>query len=177
LWTVRTADAELQSRAVILCTGGLALPKSGSNGAGYVFATRLGHTLVQTTPALTPLLANCPPHTALSGNTLPVRLTLKDGDKTVVQFSGSFLFTHVGYSGPVALNMSRHFARERWQHPDAQIWMRLLPDVEDGTERRFWHEFVGGHAKQTLANAVSEVCHVASPKWWSSTRRSRRRLW
>ena len=157
LWTVRTAEDELQSRAVILCTGGLALPKSGSNGAGYVFATRLGHTLVQTTPALTPLLANCPPHAALSGNTLPVRLTLKDGDRTLVQFSGSFLFTHVGYSGPVALNMSRHFARERWQHPDAQIWMRLLPEVEDGTERRFWHEFTGGHAKQTLVNAVSEI--------------------
>jgi predicted Rossmann fold flavoprotein len=157
LWTVRTADGELQSRAVILCTGGLALPKSGSNGAGYVFATRLGHTLVQTTPALTPLLANCPPHAALSGNTLPVRLTLKDGDKTLVQFSGSFLFTHVGYSGPVALNMSRHFARERWQHPDATIFLRLLPEVEDGTERRFWHEFVGEHAKQTLVNALGEI--------------------
>jgi predicted Rossmann fold flavoprotein len=91
-----------------------------------------------------------------------VRLTLKDGDKTLVQFSGSFLFTHVGYSGPVALNMSRHFARERWQHPDAQIWMRLLPDIEDGTERRFWHEFTGGHAKQTLVNAVSEFCRAAS---------------
>jgi hypothetical protein len=35
--------------------------------------------------------------------------------------------------------------------------MRLLPYVEDGTERRFWHEFAGGHAKQTLVNAISEI--------------------
>ena len=153
---VQTATGVLPVPAVILCTGGLALPKSGSNGAGYAFATRLGHTLIKTTPALAPLLANSPAHCELSGNTLPVRLSLRDGKTKLAQYDGSFLFTHVGYSGPAALNISRHVARERWQHPSAEVFLRLLPDVADGDEGRFWQEFVRQNAKKGAANALTE---------------------
>jgi predicted flavoprotein YhiN len=110
-----------------------------------------GHTLVQTTPALTPLLANCPPHAALSGNTLPVRLTLKDGDKTLVQFSGSFLFTHVGYSGPVALNMSRTFARERWQHPMPKFGCACCPTLKTERSAAFGTSFAAGTQSKLLS--------------------------
>jgi predicted Rossmann fold flavoprotein len=167
-WLVNTAHGAMRARAVVLCSGGLALPKSGSNGAGYSFATRLGHTLVPTTPALTPLLANCPAHAALSGVTLPVRLSLcngkadnQSGDKNrgqiLARYDGSFLFTHIGYSGPVALNISRHVARERASKPDATVFLRLLPDIEDGGEKRFWHEFVRDNARKSLSNALSEM--------------------
>ncbi|HEX8834371.1 MAG TPA: aminoacetone oxidase family FAD-binding enzyme [Abditibacteriaceae bacterium] len=156
-WLVRTPEGEIHTRAVIICTGGLALPKSGSNGAGYEFARRIGHTVVSTTPALSPLLANPPRHANLSGITLPVRLTLRDGSKNLAQYSGSFLFTHVGYSGPVALNISRHVARERDAHPDAAVFLRLLTDVEDGEEGRFWHAFSGRNAKKSIFNALSEI--------------------
>jgi predicted Rossmann fold flavoprotein len=156
-WIVRTREGESRARTVILCTGGLALPKSGSRGAGYAFATRLGHTLVSTTPALTPLLSNVPAHAALSGTTLPVRLCLRDGEQLLAQYEGSFLWTHVGYSGPVALNISRHIAREKDRHPNARVSLRLLPDIKDGEEARFWHQFVQGHARKTLVNALSEM--------------------
>ncbi len=163
-WLVNTARGEMQARAIVLCTGGLALPKSGSNGAGYAFATRMGHMLVPTTPALTPLLANCPPHAALSGVTLPVRLSLRSdkgsdtgSGQTLARYDGSFLFTHVGYSGPVALNISRHVVRERASKPDATVFWRLLPDIEDGGENRFWHEFVRDNARKNLGNALAEM--------------------
>jgi predicted Rossmann fold flavoprotein len=155
-WTVRTADGDFHAPAVIVCTGGLALPKSGSNGAGYEFARRVGHTLVSTTPALSPLIAHPPRHATLSGITLPAMLTLRDGDHKLAQFTGSFLFTHVGYSGPVALNISRHFACHRKERPDAAIYLRLLTEVADSDEGRFWHAFIAQHARKTVFNALRE---------------------
>lgn len=170
LWTVRTVEAKYSAPAVILSTGGLALPKSGSTGAGYAFAGRLGHTLVRTTPALSPLLANPPVHAGLSGITLPVRLQWRDGETELAAYTGSFLFTHTGYSGPAALNISRHVARDRGEHPKASVHMRLLPDVEEGAEGRFWDGLVRSSARKSVVYALADrlprrvsemVCDVA----------------
>lgn len=155
-WTVRTEARGMRAGAVVVCTGGLALPKSGSDGAGYVFASRLGHSVVRTCPALSPLLAEPTVHATLSGVTLPVRLTLRDGSDTLADFTGSFLFTHTGYSGPVALNISRHVERVRWERPKAAVFARFLPEVEDGGEGRFWDALVRRSARRPLATALSE---------------------
>jgi predicted Rossmann fold flavoprotein len=133
----------------VICTGGLALPKSGSEGAGLRWANQLGHRLVFTTPALTPLLCHNSPQAHLSGIAIPVRLRFQ-GEKNV-DYEGPLLFTHTGYSGPVALNISRHVAREK-----GVVKMRLLPDVKDGEEGVFWQQFVKHHSKKTLANALQE---------------------
>ena len=136
-WTVRTADHEFSPRAVILCTGGLSLPKSGSNGAGYAMAGKLGHSIVHTTPALSPLISESATHAGLSGVTLPVRLTWKEHREILAAYEGSFLFTHTGYSGPAALNVSRHIARDLKDHPAAALHCRFVPAVPDGGEREF----------------------------------------
>jgi predicted Rossmann fold flavoprotein len=156
-WTVRTEAGAMAAGAVVICTGGLALPKSGSDGAGYTFASRLGHSVVRTCPALTPLLAEPAVHAGLSGVTLPARLQLRDGGRTLADFTGSFLFTHTGYSGPAALNISRHVERWRWECPEAGVYARFLPEVETGGEGRFWDELVRRSARKTLGNALAEV--------------------
>jgi hypothetical protein len=94
-----TPTAELQADVVVVATGGLALPTTGSDGAGYRFAEALGHTLVPTTPALVPLVLEGDRHVALSGVAHDVTLRLWQVPKphTLV---GSFLWTHVGCSGP-----------------------------------------------------------------------------
>jgi predicted Rossmann fold flavoprotein len=132
-WILKTPTETVQARAVLIATGGLALPKSGSDGRGYALVRRFGHTLVETTPALTPLLSQSAPHAGMSGLTLPVRLRLfREREAKSHARSGelrrSFLFTHVGYSGPVALNMSRHLARVQPQFPHASVfasWLRM----------------------------------------------------
>jgi len=149
-WQIHTGQGTFSSHALIVCTGGLALPKSGSDGAGYDFARHFGHSIVKTTPALSPLICHTPRHADLAGITLKVRLTLRDEKQTVVYYDGSFLFTHVGYSGPVALNTSRHFARAK----KAQIYLNLLPDIEENAAR-WWHELVDGNAKKSLVKALS----------------------
>jgi len=93
-----------------LATGGLSLPKTGSDGAGLAMARRLGHSLVPTHPALVPLLTPETGWGELAGISLPVCLRVLRAEKTLEQREGDFLFTHRGFSGPVVLDVSHHFA-------------------------------------------------------------------
>ncbi|MBI2095098.1 MAG: NAD(P)/FAD-dependent oxidoreductase [Candidatus Omnitrophica bacterium] len=100
---------EMASRRVILTPGGLSYPETGSDGTGYHIAKDLGHTVRPTSPALTPLTTDDKSWKLLSGIALPARLSFyKDGRKEAER-TGSFLFTHFGFSGPVALDISRFF--------------------------------------------------------------------
>ncbi|HEX7118041.1 MAG TPA: aminoacetone oxidase family FAD-binding enzyme [Longimicrobiales bacterium] len=137
-WRVRLEDgASLEAAAVVLATGGLSVPKTGSDGIGLRIARGLGHTVQRTYPALTPLTADPPRHAALAGVSLPVTLEapLERG-----RFSthGGFLFTHRGYSGPAVLNISHLAVRSRaegrprqpivvrWTELDAAGWDREI---------------------------------------------------
>jgi predicted Rossmann fold flavoprotein len=108
---LNTGAQEFAARTVVLTTGGLSFPSTGSDGTGYLLANTFGHTLVPTSASLTPLLTNDPVWKSLSGITVPVRLTLWIAGKKVHETSDSFLFTHFGFSGPAALDLSRHWIR------------------------------------------------------------------
>jgi predicted Rossmann fold flavoprotein len=105
------AGRAYRARVVVLATGGRSLPKSGSDGFGYELARRLGHGHVPTTPALVPLLLRGERHAALAGVTHPAVLSLRVDGRTTTRLEGSLLWTHVGVSGPVVLNLSRHWHR------------------------------------------------------------------
>jgi len=158
-WQLETSRGDVFARSVIVATGGLALPKSGSDGRGYDFARKLGHSLIETTPALTPLLGSDSHDESTAGASTSVRLRLHArndafASKKLASYEGSFLWTHRGFSGPVALNISRHVARHRWEHPGASVFASLLPQVADGEEGRWWHEFVGKSSRKTVLNAL-----------------------
>jgi len=110
----------LHARRVILATGGRSVPKTGSDGHGYDLAHRLGHTVTKVFPALVPLILE-DGHwlTKLSGTSVEVELILR-GAK--VRERGSMLFTHFGLSGPVVLDISRHWVEHR-----ADLVANLLP--------------------------------------------------
>jgi predicted Rossmann fold flavoprotein len=164
LWSVRTrredgSGSVYESRAVILCSGGKALPRSGSDGAGYGFAEQFGHSVIRPTPALTPLMSVSEAHHRapmghLAGLTMDVGLSLRHEERVLCERSGSFLWTHVGFSGPVALNISRHVARRRWEFPRAGVFARWLPEVAPEDEGRWMQEFVRANAKKSVANAL-----------------------
>jgi predicted Rossmann fold flavoprotein len=110
-WALTTSAGVVEAQRVILTTGGLSFPRTGSDGTGYALAQSLGHSIVPTTPALTPLVARGGMHERLRGVTLDVSLTVRVAGKKAWEGTGSFLFTHFGYSGPVVLDASRHVAR------------------------------------------------------------------
>jgi hypothetical protein len=101
----------LRGDRVVLATGGLSLPKTGSDGGGLELARRLGHGRIEAHAALVPLLTSDATWTTLSGISLPVRASVEEGGRPVERRTGDFLFTHRGFSGPVVLDLSRHFTR------------------------------------------------------------------
>ena len=117
-WRVSLADAPpLDADAVVVATGGLSVPTTGSDGTGLRLLARLGHVLHPTYAALTPLTADAPALAALSGVSLRVTLTARgtapDGARRERTATGGFLFTHRGYSGPAALDVSHVVVRSR----------------------------------------------------------------
>jgi predicted Rossmann fold flavoprotein len=129
------------SRAAVLATGGRSLPKSGSDGFGYQLAAGFGHTCVATTPALAPLVLRGSMHEALSGVSHVAALTLRVAGRTVVRLEGSLLWTHFGVSGPVVLNLSRHWHRATLEGDAAEVRLSLLPgDTFDSLDRRLLDE-------------------------------------
>jgi predicted Rossmann fold flavoprotein len=132
---VRATSGHVLARRVILCTGGKALPKSGSDGAGLEFARALGHSITDhLIPALVPLrLPERHWITELSGLTVPAELVLRSGTgKKLVSFTDSTLCTHFGLSGPSVLNISRHWTMARFEDPGARLELSWAPgtDVE-----------------------------------------------
>lgn len=109
---VFTAQGEFTAAAVVLATGGQSLPKTGSDGAGFAMAQRLGHTIVPTTPGLAPLLLeDAASYAGLAGVSQDVELAVWIDGSVETRLPGALLWTHLGVSGPVAMNASRHWLR------------------------------------------------------------------
>jgi predicted Rossmann fold flavoprotein len=107
-WMVSRHDGQpLHGDAVVLATGGLSVPKTGSDGLGLAVAGQLGHVVNPTYPALTPLIGpgGAAPFADLSGLSLPVAITARSATREA-RAAGGFLFTHQGYSGPSVLDVS-----------------------------------------------------------------------
>jgi predicted Rossmann fold flavoprotein len=135
-WAVlTTTEPPLHADAVIVATGGLSVPNTGSDGTGLRLLTKLGHVVHPTYAALTPVTADNSPFAELSGISLEVALTARDATRTA-SATGGFLFTHRGYSGPSVLNVSHVVVRSRQDTspPDATLRVRWTPHDEAAWE-------------------------------------------
>jgi hypothetical protein len=162
-WTVATSAGPIRASRVILATGGLSVPATGSDGAGLTIASRLGHRLHDTYPALTPLTCDgatnreTTPHPApgtlhpapLAGLSLPVRLRARSDGRTS-ESSGGFLFTHRGYSGPAVLDLS-HICVRSERGPRAQLRVAWSGAAPSEWEKRLVSE------NRNVASLVAEV--------------------
>ena len=112
-WTVESEAAPpLSVDAVVVASGGLSVPATGSDGRGLAMLAKLGHTIHPTYPALTPVVAEPAPFGALAGISLRVTVTAHDDGRRATA-TGGFLFTHRGYSGPAVLDVSHVLVRSR----------------------------------------------------------------
>ena len=127
-FVVRTANGEWKARRVVLATGGRSLPKTGSDGFGYTLAMRLGHGYVETTPALAPLMLDGGRHQELSGISHAAALTCGAGDDRIRR-EGALLWTHFGISGPVALDISRHWHRASLEQRPSSMTIDVCPGL------------------------------------------------
>lgn len=138
---VQTGDAEFECRQLLLCCGGLSYAGCGTTGDGYAWARKFGHTIVDTRPALTPLLSPAAWVHGLTGITMPdvtakvVVHGQKDKDPRLTS-RGSFLWTHFGCSGPTPMNVSRFVPTSITSDSDApppkvELHVDMLPDINE----------------------------------------------
>ncbi|MEO8525283.1 MAG: NAD(P)/FAD-dependent oxidoreductase [Caldimonas sp.] len=121
-----TSHGAVAAHRLVVATGGLSIPKIGATDWGYALARQFGHTIVETRPALAPLVcsgAPWQPFEGLAGVSLPVRIEggLPRGP---IRFEEDLLFTHRGLSGPAALQISTF-----WR-PGESITVDLAPGVD-----------------------------------------------
>jgi predicted Rossmann fold flavoprotein len=118
-------NGNLQAARVILSTGGRSVPKTGSDGSGYALARAFGHSVTPLFPALVPLVVESGHWTTtLSGTSLDAELAVQSETGRVLHRArGSMLFTHFGLSGPVVLDVSRHWIAAQ----PATLSANLLP--------------------------------------------------
>ena len=185
-WVIGIAGEEaLRADAVIVATGGLSVPNTGSDGSGLSMLRAMGHTMHPTYAALTPVTAPASDFSALSGISLRVSLTATSADRQA-SASGGFLFTHQGYSGPSVLNVSHVTVRARaddaargtgiavqWTAHDEAAWTALL---QSGGTRQ-----VSSVVRQELPDRLADVLMAQAQvdptrKLAELTRDERRRL-
>jgi predicted Rossmann fold flavoprotein len=151
-WSVEPLDGErIEADALILATGGLSVPATGSDGFGLDALAKLGHTIHPTYAALTPLTCEPAPFASLAGVSLTVTLTARSDRRSAIA-TGGFLFTHRGYSGPAVLDVSHVAVRSLAEEgPRATIRVRwsTLGDAE-------WESAFKPSGARTVSGAVRE---------------------
>ena len=162
-YVLSTARGAIRARAVVLATGGLSLPKTGSDGAGYEMARRFGHTIVPTTPALAPLLLSDAGgfHTGLSGVSQTVGLELRMNGRVQTRTSGSMLWTHFGISGPAALDMSRHWLRARTKGSAPELLASFSTDDTFETLETRWIDLARQQPRISIQTALATMLPAA----------------
>lgn len=112
-WRVDRQGAEpMVADALVIATGGLSVPATGSDGFGLRALAELGHTMHPTYAALTPITSRSAAYNGLAGVSLTVTLSARSAERSATA-TGGFLFTHHGYSGPAVLDVSHVIVRSR----------------------------------------------------------------
>ena len=163
---VKCEDGSLyKGDKVIIITGGLSYPRTGSTGQGYRMAKKIGHTVIRPLPSLVPLESNQPWVRALQGVSLKnVSIKIMKDHKKVYSEMGEMLFTHFGISGPIILSGSRsildHMTEEEKKTlkiKDCQVILDLKPALDEKTlDQRIQRDFEEFSRKQ-FKNALDKL--------------------
>ncbi len=147
---------KIQCDKIILCTGGLSYPLTGSTGDGYKMAEKIGHTITKLYPCLVPLRIEERFCETLMGLSLKnVAINIKDEkNKTVYTDFGEMLFTHFGVSGPIILSASSHLIEKKDKFT---IHLDLKPALDEKTlDKRILRDFKENINKD-FKNALNDL--------------------
>ena len=176
-----------EAGAVILATGGLSYPGTGSTGDGYRIAAELGHTIVEPRGSLVPLESADPCCGEMQGLALKnVELTaLNKKGKAVFQEFGEMLFTHFGVSGPLVLSASAHL--RNWEKEtyclsidlkpaldEQKLESRILRDLAEAPNRDF-EKILAGLVPHSMVSVICRRLEMPPGLKANSVKREHRR--
>lgn len=152
-------NSKYYANSVVLATGGMSYPLTGSSGDGYIMAKELGHTIVEPIPSLVPIESLdgfCSELSGLSLKNVTLSIYIDDNKKPIFTENGEMLFTHFGISGPLVLSASSHFNFTDGHKYICSIDLKPALDFEklDGRILRDFNEFINKDFKNSLSKLV-----------------------
>ena len=151
---IKTGDAFFSAKWVILATGGMSYPSTGSTGDGYEMAQRLGHTIIAPEGSLVPLTCagdDCPDMQGLSLRNVGIKL-LNAKNKVLYKDFGELLFTHFGISGPTVLSASAHLKGE-----NCRLVIDLKPALDETKLNDRILRDLSQYKNRTMENALTDL--------------------
>jgi predicted Rossmann fold flavoprotein len=151
----------VRGRSIILATGGMSRPETGSTGDGYSWLKDIGHTIVEPVPSLVPIAMKDPWIKRLAGVKLSdIKITVLQNGRKQSAAKGKILFTHVGISGPTVLNMSKDVG-ELLKYGDVLLSLDLFPSQDHGALSAKLLELFTEHHNKILRNAITNIVPAA----------------
>ncbi len=186
---VKSDRTRYDANAVIVATGGVSYPATGSTGDGYRFARQVGHTIVPPRASLVPLVSDdpdCPAMQGLSLRNVTLRVRNKK-NKVIFEELGELLFTHFGVSGPLVLSASAHmrdFEKDSYRLQidlkpaldEKKLDERLQRDFAERSNQDYDNVLGGLVPKSMIPVLVRRTGIPADTKAHSITKEQRRRL-
>ena len=150
---VETDNEKIQAKWVLLATGGVSYPLTGSTGDGYEMAKALGHTIVAPEGSLVPLETegtDCQDMQGLSLRNVAVKLVNEKG-KVLYKDFGELLFTHFGVSGPTVLSASAHMKG------NCRLVIDLKPALDEGKLNDRLLRDLDMYRNRSMENALTDI--------------------
>lgn len=148
---------ELETKNLIIATGGLSYPVTGSTGTGFNLAKKLGHPVTKTIPALVSLKTKESWVKKIQGLSLSeIKIILYKGKKKIIEASGDMLFTHFGVTGPAVLNISK-FALSNLGGEEVFLKINFFPTLtQEQLEKKLIQDF-HGFGKKLIKNVLGSI--------------------
>ena len=156
IFKISTKEKEFFTKKVILSTGSLAYPKTGSTGEGYIFAKNLGHTIIKPLPALVQLKAKAPFLKEWHGIRSDVSVSLLSNNKKLKTEIGEIQLTDYGVSGICILNLSSIASRYLSEHKKINIEINFLEPFNIHNEKEFF-SFMDKRNKKIKKRTISDL--------------------
>jgi predicted Rossmann fold flavoprotein len=156
-FTIQTTGETITADKVIISTGGLSFPQTGSTGDGYRFARELGHTIVETKASLVPLITREDWTGKIAGTAVEnVKISAQIDNKKITT-AGAFVFTNDGIGGPAVWNMSRYLTDRLPAHKKPiEITLDLAPQITQAELETRITAIIAANPKKKVVNILTE---------------------
>ena len=153
-FTLKCGETEYNCLNLVVTTGGMSFPTTGSDGSGYTLVQKLGHKIINPTPALTSVKIENYNFKSVSGNSITnsnLDFFRKDETKKYLNKTGDILFTHQGLSGPGILNNSREICN------GDVIYLSLVSCINKEEKREDLKKNLTHSAKYIIKRYLKEI--------------------